>query len=171
MKGEKGFTITELLIGMIIMAIVVLAASMSIGQMYRITRLNNDWSIAVRQAQNAGYWLSHDAIMSIDIMGDNNLTSESGNFTLEWIEWDTGNINFINYSLIPSPDGLYRLKRIKTVEFNGTVILTAESVIADHIESIRWSPVGDDLHFTTEAVSRSKSATREYVVSPRVKSN
>lgn len=168
MKDENGFTVIELLVGMVIMAIVVLAASMSIGQMYKITKQNNDWSTATRQAQNAGYWLSHDAMMSVNITGDSDLTSESGNFTMEWNDWGTGNTNIINYSLIPSSNDLYQLKRTKTViDLIGSVA-TTQTIIAQNIVSVQRSLAGDGWQFTTNADSRSKSVTREYAVSARV---
>jgi prepilin-type N-terminal cleavage/methylation domain-containing protein len=62
--GEKGFTLLELLVGITIAAFVVAAASMTIITMMRLTPKTNNWAIALRQVQDAGYWISRDVMMS-----------------------------------------------------------------------------------------------------------
>ncbi|MCX6010171.1 MAG: prepilin-type N-terminal cleavage/methylation domain-containing protein [Chloroflexi bacterium] len=70
---EKGFTLVELLVALSIAAFVTAAASMTIITMMRLTPKTNNWAIALRQVQNAGYWISRDVQMSqgeIDIYPD-----------------------------------------------------------------------------------------------------
>jgi len=62
--GEKGFTLIELLVGLTIVAFVVGAVSMTIVTMMRLNPRNNDWAMALRQVQNAGFWISRDVQMS-----------------------------------------------------------------------------------------------------------
>ena len=62
--GEKGFTLLELLVGIAIAVFVVGAASMTVITMMRLTPRTNNWAIALRQVQNAGYWISRDVMMS-----------------------------------------------------------------------------------------------------------
>ena len=70
---EKGFTLIELLVGIAIAAFVVGAASMTVITMMRLSPQTNNWAIALRQVQNAGYWISRDVMMSGEITpGDGN---------------------------------------------------------------------------------------------------
>ena len=62
--GEKGFTLIELLVTIGIAAFVVSAASMTVITMMRLSPQTNNWAIALRQVQNAGYWISRDVQMS-----------------------------------------------------------------------------------------------------------
>src|SRR4030043_855287 len=84
---ERGFTLIELVVGLSIAAFVVSAASMTTITMMRLTPQNNDWALALRQVQNAGYWISHDVQMAQgDItVGDGNPTF----LTLTVPEWET----------------------------------------------------------------------------------
>jgi prepilin-type N-terminal cleavage/methylation domain-containing protein len=68
---EKGFTLLELLVGISIAAFVVGAASMTTITMMRLTPKTNNWAIALRQVQNAGYWISRDVQMSKGEIDDN----------------------------------------------------------------------------------------------------
>jgi prepilin-type N-terminal cleavage/methylation domain-containing protein len=62
--GEKGFTLIELLVGLTIVAFVVGAVSMTIVTMMRLNPRNNDWAMALRQVQNASFWICRDVQMS-----------------------------------------------------------------------------------------------------------
>jgi prepilin-type N-terminal cleavage/methylation domain-containing protein len=66
--GEKGFTLVEVLVGMTIMVLVLGAASMTIITMLRLSPRTNNWAVALRQVQNAGYWISRDVQQSKTIV-------------------------------------------------------------------------------------------------------
>ncbi|MCJ7515736.1 MAG: prepilin-type N-terminal cleavage/methylation domain-containing protein [Dehalococcoidia bacterium] len=74
--SEKGFTLIELVVGMSIAAFVIGATSMAIIAMERLSPRNSDWALALRQVQDAGYWISRDIQMS---QGD--ITIGTGNPT------------------------------------------------------------------------------------------
>jgi len=61
---EKGFTLVEVLVAVTILGLVVGAASMTVITMMRLSPKSNEWNIALRQVQNAGYWISRDVQMS-----------------------------------------------------------------------------------------------------------
>ena len=67
---EKGLTLVELLVALSIAAFVTAAASMTIITMMRLTPMTNNWAIALRQVQDAGYWISRDVMMSQTILVD-----------------------------------------------------------------------------------------------------
>ena len=59
--GEKGFTLVELLISVAVTALIAVAAGSAIFQIFQSNDRNSDHMTAVRQVQNAGYWISRDA--------------------------------------------------------------------------------------------------------------
>ena len=80
--GEKGFTLIELLVGLSIAAFVVGAASMTTITMMRLSPKTNNWAIALRQVQDAGYWISRDVQMSQGEIEDNPTPPEFLRLTL-----------------------------------------------------------------------------------------
>ncbi len=84
--GEKGFTYIELIVALAIIALIGSATATTTIQVLRLTVRNNEHMTAVRQVQNAGYWISRDAQMAQSIITDN-LTPPDF-LVLNWIEWD-----------------------------------------------------------------------------------
>jgi prepilin-type N-terminal cleavage/methylation domain-containing protein len=60
MKKESGFTLIELLISTAILAVVVAGLSLTINTIMNTYNIARDKSIALRQVQNAGYWMTQD---------------------------------------------------------------------------------------------------------------
>ena len=110
--GEKGFTFIELIIAVSIMFVVIGAASAAMLQVFRGTERNNDHLTAVRQVQNAGYWISRDAQMAQSMTTDD-LTPP--NFLiLNWTEWDTEDdpiYHSATYFFVDLADNIGKLKR------------------------------------------------------------
>jgi prepilin-type N-terminal cleavage/methylation domain-containing protein len=67
-KRQTGFTLIEMLVGMTILVIVVGTAAMVIITMMRLSPQTNDWAVALRQVQDAGYWISRDVVQSQTIV-------------------------------------------------------------------------------------------------------
>lgn len=88
--SEHGFTLIELLIATAIVALIAGAAGAATLQLFASTKRSNDHMTAVRQVQNAGYWISRDALMAENVViGDDPETEELLEFlTLTWTEWD-----------------------------------------------------------------------------------
>ncbi len=111
--GEKGYTLIELLIAITIMAVAAGAAGAAIFQVLRNTERNNHHMTAVRQVENAGYWISRDARMALGVTTTANLTLPDF-LSLSWTEWDDlGNpiYHSANYSLEGLTNGIGKLKR------------------------------------------------------------
>ena len=65
LKGnQKGFTLIEVLVTVGILGAIMGVLSMTVISIMIITPRTNDWAIALRQVQNAGYWISRDVLMS-----------------------------------------------------------------------------------------------------------
>ena len=112
-SSDKGFTLIEVLISITIMALASGAAGAAIFQILRNTERNSDHMNAVRQVENAGYWISRDAEMSSSANATGILTPP--NFlVLNWTEWDaSGNptSNTARYFFENLTNGIGTLKR------------------------------------------------------------
>ena len=111
--GEKGYTYIELLIAITIMALASVAAGAAIFQVFKNTERNNDHITAVRQVQNAGYWISRDAQMALSVNTTANMTPPDF-LGLNWTEWnDAGEpiYHSATYSFEDLTDGIGKLKR------------------------------------------------------------
>ena len=60
-KGERGFTLIEMIIACALIAIIGAGAGMTISQINRNNALNNDYLNTVSQVDMAGDWISRDA--------------------------------------------------------------------------------------------------------------
>ena len=161
--SERGFTLIELVVGLSIAAFVVGAASMTTITMMRLTPQNNDWAVALRQVQNAGYWISHDVQTAQgDItVGDGNPTF----LTLTVPEWETDAVvnKTVVYEFEDMPDGLKRLMRNNQTDVE-------ETMIAENISNAvaEFTVASGMLTFTITATSGSAEVSRNYEAMQRV---
>ena len=102
---QKGFTLIEVLIVVAIFAVVAVVTSAAIGQVVQSNRTSNHM-VAVRQVQQAGYYVSKDGLQAQNISG--NLTTSSS-LHLNWTDGEGQSYN-ITYTLEPMGT-LYRLYR------------------------------------------------------------
>jgi len=129
-KGEKGYTLLELIVATTIIVTITGAASIAIFQVSKGTEVNNIHLTAVRQVQNAGYWICRDARMAQSIETDN-LTPP--NFLVcNWREWDEDNEEIFHtatYFFEDLTDGIGKLQRTHW----SSAGVNQQTLIADHI--------------------------------------
>lgn len=96
-KDQKGFTLLELLLALLIGAIITGGITATIFQVVIGSARTNNHMIAVRQVQNGGYWVSHDAQMAQTVV----LARDADGFplNLSWIDWN-GTPNAITYTIV-----------------------------------------------------------------------
>lgn len=108
--GEKGFaTLAYMIVAISIMALVAGGATATFFQMIKRTERSNEQITAVRQVQNAGYWISRDTHMaqSVELAGASGLP-----LTLTWTDWGSGDEYQVIYTLEDMPSGeLKQLQR------------------------------------------------------------
>jgi len=73
MKGQKGFTLPELLITVAITGLIVSFLGTAIYQIITVTEYSNDRMIAMHELQNAAHWFSRDGQMASTASGGNEL--------------------------------------------------------------------------------------------------
>ncbi len=97
-NNQKGFTMIEVVIAIAITAIITGSITMSIFQVFDGNIRSSNHMIAVRQVQNAGYWVSHDTLMAQSVVTDGGATGFP--LTLTWTEYVSGDEHRVVYTLI-----------------------------------------------------------------------
>ena len=162
-RGEKGFTLLEVLIGVAIMAIVVVAVAMTTTTLLLNEGQAAGQNTALPQVQNAGYWVSRDVQMA------RNVTPSAPNgFPLSLdipVDKDENNDYTIDY--------LFDGDKLKRRVYDSLGTLTSETFIAEYIDTSNttFSALDADagLYKLTVRASRDETgATRSYEISQRL---
>jgi len=137
-RGEKGYTLIELAVSLAIIVLISGAASIAIIQILKGTETNNTHMNAVRQVQNAGYWLCRDARMAQSVNTDNLTLPDF--LVFNWTEWDSDYEEIYHsatYSFEGLADGIGNLKRAHWSSAGAN----EQTLIAQHIY---YSPADPD---------------------------
>lgn len=171
MKQKKnGFTLVGLAVTLAIMSIIGSAAATATFQVVKSTGRTGNYLTAVRQVQNAGYHISHDAQMAESMITDN-LTPP--NFlVLNWTEQDYDGGDPIYHSVTYFFEGLSggvgKLKR----NHWSSAGASEETLIAEHIyydpsdpeNSSKAVYLSPELTIRLVALYEEARETREYKV-------
>ena len=111
-RGEKGYTNIELIVALAIIALIGGATAAATFQVFKGTERNNNHMTAVRQVQNAGYWISRDMQMAQSVTADNLTATDF--LVLSWTETDYTDdppYHSVTYFFEDLTDGIGKLKR------------------------------------------------------------
>jgi prepilin-type N-terminal cleavage/methylation domain-containing protein len=91
---EKGFTLVEVLVALAILSAIGTVMSSATIMIIKTSSQNSELNVNLRQVQNAGHWISQDAIMAQEID-----TNKPGVFlSIVWSDWGGNSFN-IDYVL------------------------------------------------------------------------
>jgi prepilin-type N-terminal cleavage/methylation domain-containing protein len=123
-RGQTGFTLIEILAAMAITGLICLGVSIASAQVLNQTNSNNHYTTASRNALNALYWISHDAVMAQTISGAEGFP-QTEDLSLYWMGWDNTE-HSANYTL---ENGV--LKRIYSENGQVTTMVVALNINPD----------------------------------------
>ena len=162
-KRQRGFTLIELLIAIAITSLITGGITTAIFQTFTVNARNSSHMTAVRQVQNAGHWISHDAQMAQEV--DPSGATGFDSLTLTWTEWEDGTENVVTYTIVGD-----ELKRSHSKIPGGT----SEMIVARYIDSTNTScqVTADGVLMVTVTATvgdypETVSETRVYEVTPR----
>lgn len=156
--SEKGFTLIELLVALAILGAIMTVASAAVVVITRTGTENNEWNFNLRQVQNAGHWISRDALTAQGVV-----TQTGGHFplTLSWTDW-----NNTPFSVVYILDGnTHRLTR----QLNGAAnpLFIADSIDPAHTTCV-WDATNNKLIVTIRAsLNGGRYVERTYEIFPR----
>jgi hypothetical protein len=102
-KGEKGLTLLELIIGIAITSLIIGGITLSVDQIFTGSTRSSNHMVAVRQVQEAGYWVSFYAYMTQNAT----ITGVSGfPLILQWVNFEPSGRHKIVFNLTSSSGGL-----------------------------------------------------------------
>ena len=123
-RREKGFTLIEVLVGLAIMSVIILAMGMTVTTIVTNSRGTTERSVVLREVQNAGYSISRDVQMADDVT----LDGTSGFPLILDIPVDTDENN--NYSVNYLLDGDQIIRQV----YDSSDILIRERAVAEYID-------------------------------------
>jgi len=160
-RGEKGFTVIELLLVVAITGVIVVPLMMATTTLLTNPQRSTNQNVVLQEVRNAGTWISRDVQMSRTVT-----PGGSNGFPLSLsipVDDDENNDNSIEYVF----DGDMLKRRL----YDPVPTLISETHVADHIDTdnTTFSAVDVGLYRLTVRAARGEAAvTRGYEVSQRL---
>jgi prepilin-type N-terminal cleavage/methylation domain-containing protein len=127
-KQQGGFTLIELIVGVVLASMISIAVAMTMGLIFKVNASSSHRVDAIRQVQNAGMWITQDVQMAQTI-------TIGGSHFLEvlWTDWDSTKYRvYYGYDTVVTNDLVrkYYVKHIVDTDY----VLTSQTVVAHYID-------------------------------------
>jgi len=185
-KNERGFTLIELVVALALSTIIMGIAAGLIVRVVGLTQAVpgissapvDDRALVVRQLQNAGFWVTSDVLKSQSVKCNDTIINDftwyigSGNITLRWMDWSSGNTTRVAYNTSTDAAGLNELWRYEQLYDTGNNPVGNEmaSRIAQYLESsssCQWNSTAKVLTLNVTACLGGERQNRIYTVKAR----
>jgi len=169
-KDQRGFTIVELLVYLAIFSLLSGVVTFAVIQMLKVNASSNNRITAIRQVQNAGYWVSKDAQQAQVVLYDDPNTEDIDELlVLSWAEWENATKNVVVYNLA---DGELVRSHYQGGEYYQDGTLVDETIVARLISSAGFeedagSEMVNMIVTATVGGFQQVSETRVYEIIPR----
>lgn len=163
-KSQKGITLLELLVAFAVSGIITGGITMTLYQVVTGTVRTSNHMAAVKQVENAGYWVSRDAQL---IQGEPVIVKDGDQLvsvTFTWTDWND-TVNTVTYTL----DGteLWRDDGAQQMAVAQFIDTDPEKTNFDFVDT-NGDTIKDTAIFkVTAAVGGGLPQTREYRIVPR----
>jgi prepilin-type N-terminal cleavage/methylation domain-containing protein len=158
-RGQRGFSLVELVIVVALAGLVGVAITATAFQVFTFTTRISNQMTAIRQVQQAGFWVSPDVMMADPGKITYNASSEKF-LVLGWTAYDDAEyeVDYILQNGVLSRQ--YYTKPASVPDYT--------TVVAEYISSVSFAPSGSAYAFTVTATVGGRTETRTYEVKPRV---
>jgi prepilin-type N-terminal cleavage/methylation domain-containing protein len=166
-KGQKGFTMLELMTAVGVSSIISVGIMMTLYQVVTGSARTGAQMTAIKQVEHAGYWVSADAQVSQNITYDDPDTLGVTEFlTLSWTDWDNAE-HTVHYTLDEETGELLRDDGVNQIRVAQFLDVDPEMTNCEFADT-NGDNIGDTLIFkVTAVVGDTLPETREYRIVPR----
>jgi prepilin-type N-terminal cleavage/methylation domain-containing protein len=126
-KGERGFTLIEMLVVLVLIGIITGGITAAISQVLTINHSASNHMIAVRQVQQAGKEVSKDTLQAQSVNATGTGLGLALNVT--WEEWGANQTHTVRYKLVPGPGDVLELQRSYSLDGGSPTVTTVARYI------------------------------------------
>lgn len=167
-KDERGFTLVELMIAIVLSTIIMLGGGEMLRQLIVVSAQKTDETVAIVQVQNAGFWIGQDAIQAQTLACFDPVTDPQKRLlSLSWTDWD-GTPHNVIYSVIDRSDelggDLWDFMRYDSA--TDETILISE-FLDPSATNCSWNAADSVLEFVVTAKVDNQTETRTNSIRPR----
>jgi prepilin-type N-terminal cleavage/methylation domain-containing protein len=158
-RNQRGFTLIEMLMVIAISGIITAGLALSVIQIFNGNAQSSSKMLAVRQVQNAGYFISQDTLMAQAVTPDLGVTGFP--LTLTWTDWNSNAIHEVVYTLLAG-------RKLQRETFTDSSLDTV-TFVAEYIDATCQFTDGKLILTVTASIGgyRPATETRTYEITPR----